>query len=318
MDVRVLDLDGGVAAQQALLEPGTQVVDLRAWGPRLRLACRFGRFRRFREALADALGGPVDARSQVTFYGSGDFHHVSLALLHRLDRPFNLLVLDNHPDWVAGVPFLHCGTWLRHALALPHLGHVFHAGGDVDFDNHFRWFAPWRQLRDGRVTVLPSVRNFERGGWGTVDHEPLRPEPEAIVSPTRVEYLLRPWREELARRPLYVSIDKDVMVPADAAVNWDSGRLGLAEVGHVLEGFCRAAGGRLAGLDVVGDWSPVAVAGWFRRLLHLVEHPPLTVQAEESRARNQRTNLALLGLLRMSMLERDVVCRRKEAGHRPT
>src|SRR5438105_1981991 len=99
MDVRVLDLDGGVAAQEKIVGPGTKVVDLRAWGPVLRLACGFGRFWQFRRALAAACG-PTDAHPRLTFYGSGDFHHVSLALLHRLDRPFNLLVLDNHPDWV--------------------------------------------------------------------------------------------------------------------------------------------------------------------------------------------------------------------------
>ena len=137
----------------------------REWGPRIRLGCGFGQFRRFEQALSDQLGGETDADPHLTYYGSGDFHHVSFALLRRLREPFNLLVLDNHPDWMRGVPFLHCGTWLRHASQLPLARRVFHVGGEVDFDNAFRWMAPWRQLRDGRITVFPAFRRFRRGAW---------------------------------------------------------------------------------------------------------------------------------------------------------
>ena len=62
--------------------------------------------------------------------------------------PFNLLVLDKHPDWMRGIPFLHCGTWLHHALQLPTLNRVIHCGGDLDFDNAYRWLAPWREIKD--------------------------------------------------------------------------------------------------------------------------------------------------------------------------
>src|SRR4051812_8301583 len=113
MDVRVLDLDGSLTGRSALLAD-RPVVPLRSWGPRLRLACAFGTFRRSEDDLKDLLG-PADDRPLLSFVGSGDFHHVSLALLRRLHGPFNLLVLDNHPDWMRGLPFLHCGTWLHHA-----------------------------------------------------------------------------------------------------------------------------------------------------------------------------------------------------------
>jgi arginase family enzyme len=298
MDVRILDLDGSLTAQPALRRHAPRVVPAREWGPRLRLACRSGRFRRFEQELARHLGPAADDAPAVTLVGSGDFHHVSLALARRQPGPFNLLVLDNHPDWMCGIPFLHCGTWLRHAAALPNVRNVFHVGGDVDFDNRFRWLAPWRWLRTGRVVVLPARRRFQGRPWGDVPHEPLRPWSAARLTARRLDALLRPHRDELARCPLYVSLDKDVMSAADAVVNWDSGHLELAEVRVVLEGFARAAGGRLAGVDVVGDWSPVQVDGWFRRLFHLTEHPPLAVVPEEARRVNERTNLALLEVLR--------------------
>ena len=61
----------------------------------------------------------------MTLYGSGDFHHVTLALIRQIREPFNLLVLDKHPDWMRGIPFLHCGTWLRHALRMATLNARF-------------------------------------------------------------------------------------------------------------------------------------------------------------------------------------------------
>ncbi len=294
MDVRILDLDGALAPQTTLVG-GRRVVDgVRPWGPRIRMACSFGRFRRFEQALANQLGGTKDEKPQLTLYGSGDFHHVSLALVRRIREPFNLLVLDNHPDWMCGVPFLHCGTWLRHAALLPSARRIIHVGGDVDFDNSYRWMAPWRQLRDGRIRVIPAYRRFRRGAWSAVPHDPLRGAPDAPVDRARIEKLLRPHRADLAARPLYISLDKDVLAPEEAVVNWDSGRLTMDEVGYVLDAFTAAACGRLAGMDVVGDWSPVDLRGWFRKLFHLTMHPPLSIDPKHANAVNQRANLRLI------------------------
>ena len=294
MNLRILDLDGSLIAQRGLLRLHPRACDVYDWGPRVRLACGFGRFERFERTLADRLGGPVDNAPWVTLYGSGDFHHVSLALLRRQAQPFNLLVLDNHPDWMRGLPFLHCGTWLYHATRLPQLCQIFHVGGDVDFDNAFRWMAPWPALREGRITVFPAVRRFRGGRWWKIPHEPLRPHADTSLSAERLEELLRPHRLQLARWPLYVSLDKDVMTQTDAVVNWDSGHLRLAEVATVLTYFTEAARGNLLGMDVVGDWSPVQVQGAFRWLFHWTEHPPLAIDPVEACQRNEATNLALL------------------------
>jgi hypothetical protein len=258
------------------------------------MACGFGQFRRFEQNLSDLLGDEADDEPHMTFYGSGDFHHVSLALVRRLREPFNLLVIDNHPDWMRGVPFLHCGTWLRHASLLPMARRIFHVGGEVDFDNSYRWMAPWRELREGRITPFPAYRRFRRGAWAGVEHEPLRPSPSIHAGRKRVEELLRPYRRELADRPLYISLDKDVLAANEAVVNWDSGLLAMSEVGAVLDGFTAAADGRLAGMDVVGDWSPVHVQGWFRQMFHLTEHPPLDIDPDQANYVNQRVNLRLL------------------------
>jgi arginase family enzyme len=254
------------------------------------MACGFRRFRQFEAELERRLREQDCREPTVTFVGSGDFHHVSLAQVRRIRRPFNLLVLDNHPDWMRGIPLLHCGTWLYHAARLPNVRTIFHVGGDVDFDNGYRLLAPWSMLRSGKVQVIPAVRRYQKGNWKRIGHEPLHAR--------RLSELLAPLRGLLGRRPLYVSLDKDVMGTTDAVVNWDSGHLDLAEVEAVIRAFLDAAGGRLAGMDVAGDWSPVGVNGILRRVLHWTEHPTLAVEPRQATRRNEETNLRLLAALR--------------------
>jgi len=295
MRIRILDLDGGIT-EQTSLKSRYPVVEhnVRSWGPQVRMACRFGMFARFERALGECLGADEGAKPEITLLGSGDFHHVSLALVRRIQQPFNLLVVDKHPDWMRGIPFLHCGTWLYHAARLPLVRRIFHVGGDLDFDNTFRWLAPWPLLRSGKITVWPALRSFERGKWLEIPNQPVRPQADTWTSPERLEELLHPLRADLARWPLYVSLDKDVMSQADAVVNWDSGHLALPEVEMILEAFLEAARDKLVGMDIVGDWSPVCLRGILRHFLHFTEHPSLAVDAETATAKNMRTNLLLL------------------------
>jgi hypothetical protein len=293
-DLRVLDLDGSVPPQGCLRDGElAPPIDLRAWGPRVRMACGLRTYRAFANEISTRLAGD---RPKLVLYGSGDFHHVTLALLQRLTEPFHLLVLDKHPDWVRGIPFLHCGTWLARALRLPTLGRVFHIGGDLDFDNHYAPFAPWRELRSGRVRVIPARRRFRGYGWGRVPHDCLFPAAGESLA-DRLDRLLDADRHDLAARPLYVTIDKDVLRADDAAVNWDSGYLSLDQLLTVLDAFGRAAGGRFTGADLLGDWSPVRTAGWPRHVLDFTEHPPLGIRPADAAERNRGANRAIIARL---------------------
>lgn len=287
----VLDLDGSVASQAAAA--GLRVLAMADWGSRIRLACGFGRFAAFERQLQAALAVTGEA-PRCILGGSGDFHHVSLALCRALKRPVNLLVLDKHPDWVSPVPFLHCGTWLANACKLPQIHRVFHVGGEMDFDNFYRHLAPWPALRAGRIVVFPARRRYTAARWRGIEHQPLRVGPDTPATPARLAELLEPYRRELAERPLYVSLDKDVLSAAEAAVNWDSGHLRLEEALTTMEAFWAAAGGDCAGMDIWGDWSAWNGRGAFRRLLHRTEHPRDPVDPAQAAAVNSQTNLALL------------------------
>jgi hypothetical protein len=296
MDVRILDLDGSVAEQPTLKAGASAVVDLRDWGPRIRLACGWRSFKDFEQVLGQRIGHRPNTDPAVTFVGSGDFHHVTLALLRRVERPVNLLVLDNHPDWMSGVPFLHCGTWLRHAARLPQVNRVFHVGGDVDFDNAYRWLAPWAELRAHKLIVFPAVRRFAGPRWSRLRQNVLKPAGEENLDVARLTRLLLPWGRSLLRHPLYVSIDWDVLRGDEAVVNWDSGHLVANDVFEVLRAFV-AFSGSLLGIDVVGDWSTVRVEGLLRQVLCWMEHPRVAPDQRHAQAQNERLNLALVEFL---------------------
>jgi hypothetical protein len=307
MQTRVLDLDGSLVQQKLLLRRSDAVVlPLQEWGCTLRLACRHGRFAYFEQRLAQLSGSPYDGHPFLTFLGSGDFHHLSLALLRRLNSPFNLLVIDKHPDWMRGIPLLHCGTWLYHAARLPNVQRIFHLGGAADFDNAYRWLAPWPMIRSGQILVGPACRRFRGRRWDRIAHQPLRHCPDEPAGPDSIEKWLAPHRSELASRPLYISLDKDVMLASQAVVNWDSGCMTAAEILAILSAFVTAAKGNLAGMDVVGDWSPVHLRGWARRFLHWTEHPLLAIDANEATRRNEELNLRLFECiaLRLAVLLR--------------
>jgi hypothetical protein len=305
MKLQILDLDGSITSQEGLLAAYPAATwPAQHWGPAIRLACSFRRFGRFEDTLNRALETDHDRGPAVALYGSGDFHHVSLALVRRVNFPINLLVLDNHPDWMRAVPFLHCGTWLYHAARLPQVERVFHLGGDVDFDNYYRCLAPWSLLRSGKISVVPAIRSFRGGAWAGIATDPIR-----SVVPERAEdrigAIVDGFRTELAKRPIYISLDKDVMVQEAATVNWDSGHLSVAEVLSILGAFLRGSGGNLAGMDITGDWSRVTLQGGLRRLMHFTMHPALSVDRVAAARSNEDTNLKVLAAVRAALDEAD-------------
>jgi hypothetical protein len=276
MRARILDLDGTVAEQAELrrvLQP--EVIDLRAWGPRLRLGCSWRRFRAFEQALDLPTSGSAP---QVTFLGSGHFHHLTLALLRRIDVPFNLLVLDALTDCRRGLPFLCHRNWLKHLHRLTQARCVYHLGSS----------RCARSLKQARAMVVFALAEAAGGAPG------LRTNSYQRCDPKRLEGLLGPHAAELQRRPLYISLDKSVLVLRDAEVNGEPGHLWREELIEIIGLFMRLSAGRLHAMDVVGDWSPVQtdsfVANWLARWMRCGWH----VHAEHARTLNQRTNLSLM------------------------
>ena len=84
--------------------------------------------------IRQALGGlPLHAAH---FLGTGDCHYVSLFWLERMQEPFSLVLLDNHPDdqrTAFGGDILSCGSWVAEARKLPFCKETIWIRDEADF-----------------------------------------------------------------------------------------------------------------------------------------------------------------------------------------
>jgi len=169
--------------------------------------------------LADLIA-PFPVRG-LHWIDSGDYHYLSKLWLDRIDFPFNLLLLDNHPDMQepAFGNILSCGGWLRSALE----------------ENPF--------VGEARVIGINPALEEECGGFGDRVKVICR---DGLESPGKC-------LEGLSGLPLYISIDKDVLSDLYARTDWDQGTMDKA----FLTGLLQEAGARfpILGADLCGELS---------------------------------------------------------------
>ncbi len=282
----ILDFDGSVLPME-----GADSIPLRHWEEAVRFACRLPVLRRLQVELEPSL----NANPPVVFMGSGDFHHVSYALIERLRRlgqRIQVVVLDNHPDNMR-YPFgIHCGSWVWHVSRLPFVARMHVVGitsNDVErghaIENHL---AP---LRSGRVVYWCVQRNL--GVLRLLGARDSRSFPSVSDLLDRLGAAMAGFPE-----PVYLSIDKDVLAHDVVQTNWDQGLMRREE----LESVIRMLQGRLIGSDVTGDVSSYRYRGRFKRLLSGLDgQPEIPVASlDEWQIGHQRVNQRLLSLLAAS------------------
>lgn len=279
----VLDLDGSVGPL-----PGAIRVPLQDWSDSLRFACSRRRLRRLGLHLADVL----PARHDTVFFGSGDFHHLSLPLIERaLARAgtarTRVLVFDNHPDNMR-FPFgVHCGSWVSRVAAMPQVLSVDVVGitsGDIGLAHAWenRWWPLYRhRLRYWSIGVDT--------GWAR--HVGLS---QSFNNFDSADALMAALLQDLdnSDADFYLSIDKDVLDPIDARSNWDQGILRVAH----LQAAIHALSGKLLGSDVNGELSIPHYPQRWKRLLSAMDAQPLPDPGALAAMQEQQhvVNLALL------------------------
>jgi arginase family enzyme len=277
----VLDFDGSVGALD-----GEVRLKLPTWQESVRFGCRLGVLRKLAQGLQDVLANPHGT----VFLGSGDFHHLSLALLAglRSSVPIDVVVFDNHPDNMR-YPFgVHCGSWVSRAAGLPGVRHVQVLGitsPDVELRN--AWQNRLRLLYARRVSyrcIGVDTAWARRVGLG-----------DGVLSfDTAASMLDRLYCERRrSTAPVYLSIDKDVLAREVAQTNWDQGCLTEDDLAVAM----RALRGPLIGSDITGDVSRYRYASPLKRFLSALDDQPVieaTQLAEWQRA-HSALNRRLLG-----------------------
>ena len=174
--------------------------------------------------------------SGIHLFGSGNYHYISKFFLETIPEPFNLLLIDNHPDMEApAFPLLSCGSWVLDSLRdLPNLQQVCMVGA--------RPYLLGECMRSegapfaDRVTLLQT------------DPKPLQSKESA--SSARAAKKLSAVSAIPNDLPLYISIDKDALSTEYAVTDWDQGDMTLKE----LEGLLTAVRShKLLGADICGD-----------------------------------------------------------------
>ncbi|MDB5815114.1 MAG: hypothetical protein JWM03_949 [Rhodocyclales bacterium] len=255
----VLDFD---ASLQAF--PDADIVPLTDWQEAVRFGCGMTTWRK----LASELQAKIPPDHGTVFMGSGDFHHISHLLIARCPstQPFDVVVFDNHPDNMR-FPFgIHCGSWVRHVAALPHVRTVHVVGissGDVG------WRHAWENyllpLYAGRIhywTLGVDTRWAGVVGLASRFH-----------SFTHRKALIEAFIAWLQRddTSVYLSIDKDVLDASVARTNWDQGHFLLEDIERVIAELQ----GRLVGSDITGEISIHHYRARWKRWLSAMDEQPV-------------------------------------------
>lgn len=285
MPAQILDLDGSVGTL-----PGAVRIDLRHWHDRLRFACSSAQLRAFDGVLHELLPAP----SGPVFYGSGDFHHLSLALIQRVatrhGQPIRVLVLDNHPDNMRFAFGVHCGSWVARVAALPGVSRVDVAGiTSHDIAAAHAWenrLLPLYRRNLHYWSIGVDVRWASRIGLGP-----------AFRAFHDSDAMCAALVEELAsdHSPVYLSIDKDVLHPDEAHTNWDQGCLRSMQVLRIIQALRPC----LLGSDVNGEVSLARYPQRWKRMLSALDRQqdPDTTMLASWQAQQHVVNLALLQAL---------------------
>ncbi len=165
----------------------------------------------------------------IHFLDSGNYHYISLFWLEKTDRPFRLVLFDNHTDMQppAFGGLLSCGGWAAEAMeTVPALKEVILVGPDEEAFSQTD--AKFRE----------KVRFLSR---------------EKLAELSKEE-ILRFFSEIPGDLPVYLSVDKDVLCPEDASTSWSQGDMKLSELTEYLELLFENYD--VPGMDVCGEAEP--------------------------------------------------------------
>lgn len=151
----------------------------------------------------------------IRFIDSGNYHYISLFFMRKINVPYKLLLLDNHPDTKPAVfgGITSCGGWVREASE--------------------------------------SFQNLERIIMAGVDETLLEEESPLPKKTITVSLSELPSLLKSVNTPLYISLDKDIMSEEYARTDWSQGPYSLDEIIGVLKDAFVT--NKIIGFDICGE-----------------------------------------------------------------
>ncbi|WP_273039104.1 arginase family protein [Tepidanaerobacter syntrophicus] len=216
MPINIIKVDNSLDFQEKLLKKADNIVDLTGFD-KLRFCSQKSRLLEISNHLKKLPRG-------ISFLGSSDFHHLSFSLISNLPEKISLILIDHHSDMYETFPHLiSCGSWLAELIKEGKIEKCIIVGvdaGDFAIEKY--------SLKESNLLFITEN------------------EPEKLLISKIASQLSR------IETPVYISIDKDVLRPQDAATGWDQGTMSIAGLKRLICTIKNNA--YVFAVDICGEW----------------------------------------------------------------
>ena len=261
--ITIFDFDQSVTLQSSFLQKihtRFSIRPMHAFQRSIRLWCSERQFKK----VADSMR--LENINQFSLLGSGDYHHLTLALLQQHSQPLTLVLFDNHPDWMRPPHKYHCGSWIYTAARLPQVERIVIIGlenGDLV----------------GKKFLAGDVESYLQQKIVLLPYLPVEAQTEPLQQSVRLESKLKfdlqlgiqEILDVIITPNVYISIDKDCLQPQDAVTNWEQGTLPLDTALNCIQAIAKCH--EIVGADTVGDYSPPVFSSPLKWIGSLLDRP---------------------------------------------
>ena len=288
--ITIFDFDRSVTFQDTFLRNFKHLIMTRPMSSYQRVARLWSSVKNFQKVSSSM---QLENTCQFVLLGSGDYHHLSLALLAQHTTPFTLVLFDNHPDWMRPPHKYHCGSWVYTAARMTQIERIVIIGlenGDLagknfldgDVDSYFQQ----------KIVLLPYLPINAL----TQHSQPLI----RLESKLKVDLSdgIQQILDSITTKDVYISIDKDCLREQDAITNWEQGTLPLDVVLKCISTITTHH--NLVGADTVGDYSPPVFTSPLKWIGSLFDRPSNALRMNlqhEANELNAITNTKLATVL---------------------
>ncbi|MBC8437054.1 arginase family protein [bacterium] len=229
--ILIYDIDGTLMKQHLNAFHSTRTIDCRKYEQQI------AKYIPSDSNMVNVLRATIDVQTpkgfHISFYGSGDFHHLTLMQLQRLTKPFHLIVFDHHYD-TGTFRFKKTNeieydfsSWVYSAAHLEYCTGITMVGVNTGFFKEI--------FQD--VRYLKKNFNFK------------------VIS--KKEEITSSYKEALKEIDpeidVFLSIDKDVLNEDIVITDWDAGLMSDNQLFECLLNSATYFGKNIIGVDVCGE-----------------------------------------------------------------
>jgi hypothetical protein len=258
--ITIFNVDDSVTAQSDFLQRFSAKIDtksLLSFKHMARFWCSSSEFKKISAAMQ------LPQLNQFSLLGSGDYSHLTLALLQQHADPLTLVLFDNHAGWMRPPHQYHCSTWIYAAARLPQVARIIIVGlenGDL-CGKKFQ-AGDMESYLSKKIVLLPYS-----GVEIAVSMQ------STLQLQSQLKHSLKAGVQEIldsiSTTNVYISVDKDCLRAEDAITNWEQGTLPLETITACIAAIREQH--TIVGADTVGDYSqPVfnSPLKWMRSFLY--------------------------------------------------